>query len=398
MTNFPAVQVSDSIYWVGAIDWGVRDFHGYQTPRGSTYNAYLVVADKMALIDTVKAPFFEEMLSRIASVADPGKVSYVISNHAEMDHSGALPQAIAALNPEQVFASTLGVKALKDHYHLERDFTAVKDGGTLSLGSMTLAFAEMRMLHWPDSMATYLPEQALLFSNDAFGMHLATSQRFDDELEESLLDYEAAKYFANILMPLAGLIPRAIEKVGTLGDLKIIAPSHGPIWRSRLGHIVELYSAWAAGRKSRKAVVIYDTMWQSTAAMAKAVTEGLTAGGLTAKLLPLRASHRSDVAAEVLDAAALVVGSPTLNNAIFPTLADVLTYLKGLKPKGMVGAAFGSHGWSGEGVGQLEALLTEMKVELAAPGVKAVYVPDAAVLAACFSLGQQVAGKVRERF
>lgn len=397
MQTFPAVQVSQNVYWVGAIDWGIRDFHGYQTPRGSTYNAYLVVADKVALIDTVKAPFCEEMLSRIASVLDPGSVSYIVSNHAEMDHSSALPQAISALNPEQVLASTLGVKALRDHFHLDREFTAVKDGQTLSLGSMTLTFAEMRMLHWPDSMATYLPEKAILFSNDAFGMHLATSERFDDELEDSLLESEAAKYYANILMPLGQLIPKAIEKATKLGEIKLIAPSHGPIWRQKLGRIIELYSSWAGSKKSSKAVVIYDTMWQSTAAMAKAVTEGITAAGVEAKLLPLRASHRSEVAAEVLDAAALVVGSPTLNNTIFPTVADVLTYLKGLKPKNMVGAAFGSHGWSGEGVGQLEAALGEMKIELAAPGVKAVYVPDSAVLVQCFALGQAVAEKVKER-
>ncbi len=397
MSSFPAVQVSENVYWVGAIDWAIRDFHGYETPRGSTYNAYLVVAEKIALIDTVKTQFCDEMLSRIASVTDLSSVSYIVSNHAEMDHSSALPQAISALSPEQVFASTLGVKALKDHFHLDREFTAVKDGETLSLGNMTLAFAEMRMLHWPDSMATYLPQKSILFSNDAFGMHLATSQRFDDEIDDSVLEYEAAKYYANILMPLGQLIPRAIEKATKLGEIKVIAPSHGPIWREKLGRIVELYSSWAAGAKRRKAVVIYDTMWQSTAAMAKAVTEGITAAGVEAKLLPLRASHRSEVAAEVLDAAALVVGSPTLNNTIFPTMADVLTYLKGLKPKDMVGAAFGSHGWSGEGVGQLEAALGEMKIELAAPGVKSVYVPDAEKLGQCFALGQTVAEKVKER-
>jgi flavorubredoxin len=391
---FPAVKVTDRIYWVGAIDWAVRDFHGYATSRGSTYNAYLVLADKIALVDTVKAPFWGEMLSRIAAVVDPSRISYLICNHAEMDHSGALPQAIEALQPERVFASVLGAKALQDHFHLDREITPVKDGETLSLGDTSLTFAEMRMLHWPDSMLTYFGEEAVVLSNDAFGMHLATGERFDDELDPALLDYEAGRYYANILMPFGGLIPRAIQRVSKLGPINTIAPSHGPIWRSRWSHIVELYSRWAAGRKVNKAVVVYDTMWQSTGKMARAVAEGLAAGGVSVRLLPLRASHRSDVAAEMLDAGALLVGSPTLNNGLFPTVADVLTYLKGLKPKGLIGAAFGSHGWSGEGVGLIEAALAEMKVELAAEGVKAVYVPDAAALSQCFALGQAVASKL----
>ena len=395
--SFQAVQVTDHVYWVGAVDWEIRDFHGYQTPRGSTYNAYLVLGDKIALVDTVKAPFFDEMVSRIASVVDPGRVAHIVSNHAEMDHSGALPEAISALAPEQVFASTLGVKALKDHFHLDREIVAVKDGEALSLGNVSLTFAEMRMLHWPDSMATYLAEDALLLSNDAFGMHLASSQRFDDELDQSLLEYEAAKYYANILLPLSALIPKAIERASKLGPIKVIAPSHGPIWRSRWPRIVELYSAWAAGQRTEKAVVIYDTMWQSTALMARAVVEGLTAGGVVAKLMPLRACHRSDVAAEILDAGALVVGSPTLNNGIFPTVADVLSYLRGLKPRGLIGAAFGSYGWGGEAIGQLETALTEMKVELAGEAVKAVYVPDASVFARCSALGQLVAQRLREK-
>lgn len=397
MTSFPAVQVADNVYWVGAIDWAIRDFHGYRTPRGSTYNAYLVLGEKVALIDTVKAGFCDEMLARISSVLGSRRVDYIIANHAESDHSGSLLEAIGALRPERVCASTLGVKALQDHFHLDHEITAVKEGETLSLGNLTLAFAEMRMLHWPDSMATYLPERSLLFSNDAFGMHLASSERFADELPQSLLENEAAKYYANILMPLGALIPKAAEKLAKL-RIDTIAPSHGPIWRAGWPRIVELYGSWAAATKVRKAVVIYDTMWQSTAKMAKAITEGITSEGVEAKLLPLRATHRSDVAAEVLDAAALVVGSPTLNNGIFPTVADVLSYLKGLKPKNMIGAAFGSHGWSGEGVGQLEAMLTEMKLDLAAPGVKCVYVPDASVLDHCFTLGKQVAAKIAERF
>jgi flavorubredoxin len=400
--HYQAVKVTDEVYWVGAIDWGIRDWHGYAIPRGTTYNAYLVLGEKAALIDTVRAPFFGEMRARIASVVDPAKVAYLISNHAELDHSGAIPETIAALRPEKVFASTLGVKALQDHFHLDQEITAVKEGESLELGKLTLTFAEMRMLHWPDSMATYLAQPRILFSNDAFGMHLATSQRFDDELEQSLLEQEAATYYANILMPLSALIPRAVEKVGRLGEparpgIRTIAPSHGPIWRERWPRIVELYSAWAAGKRTRKAVVAYDTMWKSTAMMARAVGEGLAAGGVTVKVMPLQASSRSEVAAELLEAGALLVGSSTLNNTMLPRVADLLNYLKGLRPKNLVGAAFGSYGWSGEAVGQIEAVLGEMKVELAGEGVKVVYGPDGEALGRCYDLGKVTAEKLLEK-
>lgn len=396
-SHWQAVQVSDRVWWVGAVDWGLRDFHGYATLRGTTYNAYLVLADRAALIDTVKAPFWEEMRARIASVVDPAKVEVVVCNHAEMDHSGALPQVIAACQPEEVIASVPGQKALRAHFQLDREVRGVKEGETVDLGGATLAFAEMRMLHWPESMATFLAEEAVLFSNDAFGMHLASSGRFDDEIPESVLLEEASTYYANILLPFSGLITRALEKVRALGELRLIAPSHGPIWRRDWRRILDLYGGWAAQRRRNKAVVIYDTMWQSTAEMARAVVEGLIATGVEVKLLPLKAAHRSQVMAELLDAAALVVGSPTLNNGILPTVADVLTYAKGLKPKGLIGAAFGSHGWSGEGVPQLEAMLQELKVELAAEGVKAVYVPDEAVLQQCYDLGQAVGEKAKAR-
>lgn len=390
-----AVKVTDDVYWVGAIDWGVRDFHGYETPRGSTYNAYLVLADKVALIDTVKAPFASELLSRVASVIDPEHIDYVISNHAEMDHSGGLPEVIAAVRPEAVFASSMGVKALGQHFGLE-GVQAVEDGGTLSLGGRTLAFLETRMLHWPDSMATYLVEEKLLFSNDAFGMHLASSQRYADEIEESLLAWEAAKYYANILLPYSKLVPRLVEKIREAGiEIRTLAPSHGPIWRRDPDKVVGWYMRWASGERARKAVVVYDTMWQSTAKMARAIAEGLAEEGIPTKVMPLRASHRSDVATELLDAGALIVGSPTLNNGIFPTVADLLTYLKGLRPRGLVAAAFGSYGWGGEAVGQVAAELAAMKAELVGDGLKVQYVPDQGALQQCRALGRQVAERLK---
>jgi len=394
---FKAARVTDHVYWVGAIDWAIRDFHGYLTSRGSTYNAYLILADKITLVDTVKRPFREEMLSRIASVIDPGDITYIISNHSEMDHSGCLPEVIQAVKPEKVFASVMGANALAEHFHLGREIVAVKDGESISLGNMNLSFVETRMLHWPDSMFTYLAEDGVLFSQDAFSMHLASSERFDDEISDDILNYEAARYFANILLPLSTPVSKLLEKVGGLDiTMRIVATDHGPIWRKDVNRIVELYSRWAAQKPTKKAVVAYDTMWQSTAMMARAIGEGLKAGGADAKLMPLRACHRSDVAAEILDAGALLVGSPTLNNNLFPTVADALTYLKGLKPRNLIGAAFGSYGWSGEAVGQVEDVLRGMKVDLIGESIKVKYVPDDEALARCYSQGMLVAEKLRE--
>ena len=392
---FEAVEVTERVHWVGAIDWNVRDFHGYATSRGTTYNAYLVLADKVTLVDTVKAPFREELLDRVSSVIDPEKIDYIISNHSEMDHSGCLREVIERVKPEKVFASQMGVKALADHFHEDIDVTEVKDGDEIDLGDMKITTLETRMLHWPDSMVSYLHEEKLLFSQDGFGMHLASSERFDDELPQPLLEHEAKKYYANILLPFSRQVLKVLDRLAESKlELDLIAPDHGPIWRRSRDRILELYRLWAEQKRCSKAVVVYDTMWGSTEKMAKAIADGLTAGGSSVKVKKLRASHRSDIATEILDAGALIVGSPTINNNIFPTIADILVYLKGLKPVGLVGAAFGSYGWSGESIKQLGQLLEEMKVEIAAEPVRVKYVPDGEALAACRELGKAIAKRL----
>jgi flavorubredoxin len=397
-TPFEAVKVTDRVYWVGAVDWSVRDFHGYQTSRGTTYNAYLLMADTPVLIDTVKPGFLEEMFSRIASVTDPSRIRILVSNHSEMDHSGCLPEAAARIRPDKVLASKMGAKALLDHFGPRLSVTPVADGETLSLGNASLTFLETRMLHWPDSMVSYFAEERLLFSQDAFGMHLATSERFADEVPGDVLLAEAAKYFANILTPFSPLILKLLERVqGLKIPIDIVAPDHGPIWRKDPGRMPALYARWAALEPSRKAVVVYDTMWQSTAAMARAVGEGLAQGGVSVKIHNLMASHRSDVATELLGAGALLVGSSTLNNHMLPRVADALTYLKGLKFRNLVGGAFGSHGWSGEGAKQVRETLEAMKVEIDGDPVAARYVPTSADLQNCRDLGRRVAERVLAR-
>jgi flavorubredoxin len=393
---YKPVQISDKVYWVGAVDWTIRDFHGYTTKRGSTYNAYLILADKISLIDTVKKPFKDEMLARIAELIDPKEIDYIISNHSEMDHSGSLPEIIKEVSPEKVFASQMGVKALHDHFATEDEIIAVKDGEELSLGNMSIIFMETRMLHWPDSMFSYLKENKLLFSQDAFGMHLASAERFADEIKKDIIEYEAATYYGNILLPYSPLILKLLDKVAVSGlDIRIVAPDHGPVWRKDLSWILGLYRTWAEQKPTTKAVVLYDTMWHSTEHMARSIEEGLIAGGARVKVMSMGAFHRSDVAYEVLDAGALIVGSPTLNNNMLPSMADVLTYLKGLRPINLIGAAFGSYGWSAESVKQIQGILAEMKVDLVGEPIKAKYVPDKDTLLKCFELGKAVAERLK---
>jgi flavorubredoxin len=396
--TFSAVKIADHVYWVGAIDWTLRDFHGYLTSRGTTYNAYLILADKITLIDTVKAPYKDEMLSRIASIVEPQRITYVVSNHSEMDHSGCLPDMIELAKPEKVFASAMGVKALHDHFHWDHEIISIKDGESVSLGNMNLRFFETKMLHWPDSMFTYLPEEQVLFSQDGFGMHLASSERFDDEISDEILYFEAAKYYANIILPFSPIVTRTLDKLLKLNlPINLIATDHGPIWRKGIQKIVDLYAKWARHDPSNKCVIIYDTMWQSTRKMTQAIAEGAAAAGAKVKVMPLSASHRSDVAVEMLDASALLVGSPTINTGIFPTVADVMTYLDGLKPSNLIGAAFGSYGWSGEAVRIVEDMLAEMRVELVEKAISAKYVPTDGILAQCHSLGRLVAEKLKQR-
>jgi len=395
--NFRAVQVSEHVYWVGAIDWTVRNFHGYLTGRGTTYNAYLILADKITLVDTVKKPFTGELLERVASVVDPGQIAYIISNHSEMDHSGGLPAVIEAVRPDKVFASANGAKALQDHLHLDHQITVVKDDQQLSLGNLDVTFLMTPMVHWPDSMISYLAQDQMLFSQDGFGMHLASTERFADQLDQDVVTQEFAKYYANILLPYPGPVSKILTKLAGLSlPLAMIAPDHGPIWRTDLDELQAHYAKWAAREPTRKAVVIFDTMWHSTELMARAIGEGLAGGGAVARLMRLDVSHRSDVAAELLEAGALLVGSPNLNNNVFPTVGDVMTYLRGLRPANLIGAAFGSYGWNNTATQQLNNMLTEMKVEIVSEPVSVKYVPDEQGLARCRQLGQLVATALKK--
>lgn len=393
-----AVQISEKVYWVGAIDWNIRDFHGYSTKRGTTYNAYLVLGDKPTLIDTVKKEFYGEMMARIESVIDPKKIQIIISNHSEMDHSGALPQTVAAVEPEEVYVSEMGMKDITAHFHKDLKLKTVKTGDRIDVGGDTISFVEARMLHWPDSMFSYLEKENVLFTNDVFGMHYATSKLFDDENEERLWLYEAEKYYANIVLPYSDIVTRFLGQVQKMGlSPRLIAPDHGFIWRKDPSKIISLYAKWAAQKPNNKAVVLYDTMWGSTEKMAVSISDGLREGGTVVKQMSMHSSHRSDVVTELLDASALVIGSPVLNSQIFPSMADVLCYLKGLRKKGLVGAAFGSYGWNPSPIEELTKALESMNVEVVAPAIKSPFVPDEKILQSCFELGLKVSQAVKAK-
>ena len=395
----PPIEVLKDIYWVGAVDWNIRDFHGYSVNKGSSYNAFLVLDDKVTLFDTVKKGFKNDLIGSIRKIIDPAEIDYLIVNHVEMDHSGLLSEMVDLVQPEKIICSEMGRKNLLAHFHQEKwPYEAVRTGDTISLGKRTVQFIETRMLHWPDSMFSYIPEDRLLISSDAFGQHLASTERFDDEVDLSMLLSHAAKYYANIILPYSQLVQKLLATVKEI-DLKInmIAPDHGLIWRKNPEKILERYDVWSRQKSKVKALVIYDTMWHSTEMMAKAIVEGLVEEGVSAQLLDLSTNHRSDIITEVLDAGALIIGSSTLNNGMLPHMADLLHYMKGLRPAKKIGTAFGSYGWSGEAVKLITTAMEEMKFEILDPGIKVQYVPRDDDLKRCVDLGRKVARTLKKQ-
>jgi flavorubredoxin len=386
------IEIAEGIFWVGVVDWNIRDFHGYSTKHGSTYNAYLILDDKITLIDTVKKEFADELIANISHIVDPKKIDYVISNHTEMDHSGGLARVMHKVGEDKpLYCSKMGHKNLARHFPQKWNYQPVENGGELSLGKRTLTFLETRMLHWPDSMFSYVKEDKILFSSDAFGQHYAGLERFDDQMGDAIMPH-AKKYFANILLLYSPLILKLVAQVTEMGlALDMICPDHGIIWRKDPLKIIHAYVEWSKQEPKRKALVVYDTMWHSTETMAEAIVDALGQEGVDAKPMHLRAWHRSDIMTEVLDAGAIIVGSPTLNNGLFPTVSDFLAYMKGLKPKNKIAAAFGSYGWSGEAVKLINKELEAMSFKLMDPGVKVQYVPNDRGIDACQELGKKVA-------
>lgn len=392
-----SVKLAEGVYWVGAVDWNIRYFHGpaYSTHRGTTYNAYLIIDEQVTLIDTVYRPFADELIKHIKEIIDPSKIDNIVVNHIETDHSGSLPVMMDIAPKAKIYCTQRGKEGLEKHYFGGWDYNVVKTGDELKIGKKTLSFVEAPMLHWPDSMFTYLKEDAILLPNDAFGQHIATNFRFDDEVDIDQVMDEAAKYYANILLPFSPLVLKKLEEVTQMGiPIKIIGPSHGIIWRKDPSKIINAYVKWAKGEAEKKAIIVYDTMWDSTEKMAKAMLDGITEAGVTAKLFKLSACDRNDIIKEMINAKAVIIGSPTINNDILPNVAPLLDDLKGLKPKNKIGLAFGSFGWGGGATKTIEERLKAAGVEMIAEPLTLKWVPTEDELKNCFETGKIIAQKI----
>ncbi|MEF2145772.1 MAG: flavodoxin domain-containing protein [Desulfovibrionaceae bacterium] len=397
------VEIKKDIFWVGVVDWNKRNFHGYsKSPLGTTYNNFLIRDEKNTLIDTVEHEFLGEMLCNIANVlGTDGKLDYVVVNHLEPDHAGCLKEIVERFKPEKILTSPMGEKAMKAHFHYtDWPVQVVPTGSSVSIGKHTLQFIETRMLHWPDSMLTYVPEAKIAFSNDAFGQNWATSERFADEVDRGVLGKCMAEYYANIVLPYSPVVQKTLTTLAEKDlDLDMLCPDHGLLFRDQdVPYVLDKYMEFARQEPRNKAVLVYDTMWQSTERMAKAIATGLVEEGVSVRLMNVKYNHHSEVMTEIFDAAAVLVGSPTHNNGILPGMADMLTYMKGLRPQNKIGASFGSFGWSGECVKVLNEWLESMNFEIVEPGsVKVKHVPDHAVYAECHALGKAVGKAVRAK-
>lgn len=358
-----AKPIGNNVYWVGGIDWDLRNFHGYVTQRGSSYNAYLIIDEKITLIDTVKNYLADELIERITSIIDPSAIDYIVSNHVEMDHSGSLPAILSKAKNAQVLTSIKGKEGLEKHYSENMQLTPVNSGDQLNTGKYTLTFIHTPMVHWPDNMVTYLDKERILFSNDSFGQHIASTHRYAGELGLSTVMEEAKKYYANIVLPYGMQVSKAIKALEDL-EISLIAPSHGVMWKEHIPSILEEYRKWAANETKREALIVYDTMWGSTKKMAKSIQSAFTAKGYHSRMIDLKYTHVSDIMTDMITAEYLCVGSPTLNNNMLPAVSAFLTYLKGLAPKNRKAVVFGSYGWGGQSVKQIEHILIDAKFDV----------------------------------
>lgn len=397
---FNPVKIKEGLHWVGAIDWNLRTFHGftYSTHTGTTYNSYLLIDDKVALIDGVAAHSFSEWRERVSRVIDPGKIDYFICNHAEPDHSGAIPQMMKLMPKAKIVANQRAKDALFKQYFEHWDFQIVKTGDKLNLGKKALSFIEAPMIHWPDSMFDYLEEEGILFSNDAFGQHYASTERFDDEAGLDLIMDENAKYYANILWPLSSVILKKLDEIKKMNiPIKMILTSHGLSWRKHPREAVETYINWAKGSSAKKIIIAYDTMYYSTERMALSILEGVLSQGIEARLYRLPISDMGDIIKEFLDAKGLLVGSSVVNNNILPTVEKFLYELKGLHPLNKISSFFGSYGWIKDGaVKSTEETLAEAGIKVALPSLNIKYAPDMDELKQCFEFGQKFALEVKK--
>jgi len=397
-----AIEIKPDIYWVGAIDWGIRDFHGYLTPNGTTYNNYLINDKQITLIDTVKHEFTAITIENIKSIIVPSSIVNLIINHIEPDHAGGIDIIMRLIPKATIYITERGKRGLDRHYDTSKwNFKIVKTGDILNIGKYNLLFLETPMLHWPDSMVTYVKEAKLLISQDAFGQHIATSARFDDEFVECASHFEledaVVDYYANILMPFGQLIKTKIGEIVKLGlEIDMIAPDHGIIWRKDPGKILQMYLDMADGKTGLRVAIIYDTMWHSTENMTIPIMQGIKDEGVDCKVIKLRATPMSIAIKEFWKSRGCLIGTPTINNVMFPSVSEFLYHLGGLRPKGRIVGAFGSYGWGGGAVKEVCEAFKRMGLEIVEPGVQVLYKPSAEDEKQCYEFAREFAKKVKE--
>jgi flavorubredoxin len=390
-------KIKNNVYWVGKTDWELRKFHGneYSTHRGSTYNSYLIREERNVLIDTVWMPFSKEFVKNLLKEIDLEKIDYIIANHAEIDHSGALPELMERIPNTPIYCTANGVKSLKGHYHKDWNFQTVKTGDTLDLGNdKQLVFVEMKMLHWPDSMACYMTKDNILFSNDAFGQHYATEYMYNDLVDQNELFAECIKYYANILTPFSEFADKKIKEVLSLNlPIDIIATSHGVIWRDNPTQIVEKYLAWADAYQENQITILYDTMWDGTKRMAEAISKGIaeTDKEVNVKLYNVAKSDKNDVITEIFKSKTILVGSPTIGGGILSSIAEILEVIKGLRFKNKKAASFGCYGWSGESIKVIKEHLEKSGFSVINDGIRALWNPDQESIEKCVEFGRDIA-------
>lgn len=395
-----ALKILPDIYSVGVVDWNVRNFHGhtYTTKRGTTYNAYLIIDEKIALVDTVLGSFSQELIENIRQIIPIEKIDYIIANHVETDHSQALPEILKLAPQAKVIGTQKCKEGLYRNYYENWDFQVVKTKDKLGLGRNSLTFIEAPMIHWPDSMFSYCPEKALLLPNDAFGQHYATSERFDDQVDQCVLMDEAAKYYGNILWPLGSIILKKIEELEKADmPIKMIAPSHGVIWRGDPSKIVKAYLSWAKNTASDKVVVVYESMWGATAKMARLIVEGITDVGISAKLFDIATSDRTEVIREMLEAKGFIFGSSTHDNGMLSNISGFLEFVKGLRPKNRSACIFGSYGWSGGAVKEIADVLSQAGIKVSASSLEVKYSPDEKERKYCYEFGRDFANFIKAK-
>jgi len=393
-------KITDTVSWVGKVDWEIRKFHGeeFTTQRGTSYNAYLIRGEKTVLIDTVWGPFSEEFVDNLQKEIDLREIDFVVANHGESDHSGALPALMSRIPDKPVYCTANGVKSLKGQYHQDWDFHPVKSGDKLSLGSRDLVFIEAPMLHWPDSMFCYLTGEGILFSNDAFGQHLAAEHRYNDQVDQAELYQEALKYYANILTPFSMLVEKKIREVLALNlPVEMICPSHGVIWRQDPAQIVNQYLKWANAWQENQITILYDTMWNGTRRMSESLADGIRLAdpSATVKLYNVARSDKTEVMTEVFKSRAVLVGSSTINRGMLSSVAAILEEMKGLSFKNKKAAAFGTYGWSGEAVKQISQRLAEGGFTVLNDGLRLLWYPDRQGIEACMQFGKAVADQLK---